>query len=46
MKIGTTVQLHFGGEAEQTLSDLPSKGFLFPNIAAMKESDHGSGEGP
>ena len=39
MKTGTVVQLHFGGEAEQILNDLPSEGFLFPNIAGMKESD-------
>jgi integrase len=39
MKTGTTVQLHFGKDAEQILSDLPSEGFLFPNIAGMKESD-------
>jgi integrase len=39
MKTGTTVQLHFGGEAEQLLADLPSEGFLFPNIAKMHEKD-------
>jgi len=41
MKTGITVQLHVGREAEQILSDLPSEGFLFPNIAGMKESDRG-----
>jgi integrase len=39
MKTGTVVQLHFGNEAEQVLSDLPGEGFLFPSIAGMKESD-------
>ena len=38
-KTGTAVQLHLGSEAEQILSDLPGEGFLFPNIAGMKESD-------
>lgn len=39
MKTGSVVQLHFGREAEQILSDLPGEGFLFPHIAGMKESD-------
>ena len=39
MKTGSIVQLHFGGDAEQILNDLPGEGFLFPHIAPMKESD-------
>ncbi len=39
MKTGTVVQLHFGNEAEQVLSDLPGEGYLFPSIAGIKESD-------
>ena len=41
MKTGSIVQLHFGGEAEQLVNDLPSEGFLLPSIAGMKESDRG-----
>jgi integrase len=39
MKTGSVVQLHFGKELENILSDLPSEGFLFPNIARRHEKD-------
>ncbi len=39
MKTGTVVQFHFAGEVEQILADLPSEGFLLPNIARMHEKD-------
>jgi integrase len=41
-KSGTQVQLHFGAELEQILSDLPGAGYLFPSLARMTESDRGS----
>ena len=41
-KTGSLVQLHFGAELENLLSDLPSEGLLFPRISRMKESDRAS----
>lgn len=39
MKTQSHVQLHFGADVKALLRKLPNKGFLFPHIAKMKESD-------
>ncbi|HTV63812.1 MAG TPA: hypothetical protein VMH30_14720 [Verrucomicrobiae bacterium] len=39
MKTGSVVQIHFGPEIAGILNDLPGEGFIFPRIAAMKETD-------
>lgn len=39
MKTGFVVQIHFGPEIAGILNDLPGEGFIFPCIAAMKETD-------
>ena len=39
MKTGSVVQLHFGKEVENILSDLPGEGFLFPRVAKRHEKD-------
>jgi integrase len=39
MKTGSVVQIHFGPEISGVLNDLPGERFLFPRIAAMKETD-------
>jgi integrase len=39
MKTGSVVQLSFGDDLANILSDLPGEGFLLPHIAPMKESD-------
>jgi integrase len=39
MKTGSVVQIHFGPEIAGLLNDLPGEGFIFPRIAAMKETD-------
>lgn len=39
MKTGSVVHIHFGPEIAGLLNDLPGEGFIFPRIAAMKETD-------
>lgn len=39
MKTGSVVHFHFGKEVESLLSDLPSEGFLFPNLSQLHEKD-------
>jgi hypothetical protein len=36
---GSAVQLHFGEEVANILSDLPGEGYLFPNLARKHEKD-------